>query len=143
MEFLGKLDSRKKETFGFKSNKCSPYADGLSGSESDLLMRVHNVEFRTIRKNFESKLRNDTKPIKNTEDLLINGVKYQYLYHIYIMSKETYHKCLTENYNKRLQKSKRSKVNGINLEAKTISEKHAIGDRIKQMKETEAFNEKP
>ena len=105
-------------------------------------MRVHNVEFRTIRKNFESKLRNDTKPIKNTEDLLINGVKYQYLYHIYIMSKETY-KCLTENYNKRLQKSKRSKVNRINLEAKTISEKHVIGDRIKQMKETEAFNEKP
>ena len=43
LEFLGKLGSSKKETFGFKSHKCPPSVDVLAGFESDLLMMVHNI----------------------------------------------------------------------------------------------------
>ena len=75
LEFLGKLDLRKKETFGFKSNKRPPYVHGLSESESDLVKMVHNVEIRIARNNFLLKLRNDTKPIHSTKDLLVNAVK--------------------------------------------------------------------
>ena len=103
LEFLGKLDLRKKETFGFKSNKRPPYVHGLSESESDLVKMVHNVESRIARNNFLSKLRNDTKSIHITKDLLVNAVKST---NIYIKSKELCHKYLTDSYNKSLQKSK-------------------------------------
>ena len=42
LEFPGKLDLRKKGTFGFKSHKCLPSVDKLAGFQSKLLMTVHN-----------------------------------------------------------------------------------------------------
>ena len=69
LEFLGKLGSNEKETFGFKSHNCPPAVNELAEFESDLLTMVHNIEFRPVRNNFLSKLKDDVKVINNTQEV--------------------------------------------------------------------------
>ena len=75
LEFLGKLGSNKKETFGFKLHNCLPSVNELAGFESDLLRMVPNIEFRPVRNNFLSKLKYVVKIINNTKEVLINANK--------------------------------------------------------------------
>ena len=51
LEFLRKLDSTRKETYGFNSCKCPPIADELSDFENELMLLVKNIEFRNINNN--------------------------------------------------------------------------------------------
>ena len=43
LELLGKLGSKEKETFGFKSHNYTSSVNELSKFESDLLTMVHNI----------------------------------------------------------------------------------------------------
>ena len=63
LQFLGKLESSGKQTFGFKSAKCPPAVDELGPFESDLQRMISNIEFRPIRSKFLSKLRKVIKSI--------------------------------------------------------------------------------
>ena len=91
LQFLRKLQSNRKQTFGFKSPKCLPAIDELGLLELDLQGMIANIEFRPIRNKFLSKLSKDIKNIKKTRKLLINSSKST---NIYKMSKEDYQKHL-------------------------------------------------
>ena len=67
LEFLGKLGSNEKETFGFISHNIPPPVKELAEFESDLLTMFHNIEFRPVRNNFLAKLKDDVKIINNTK----------------------------------------------------------------------------
>ena len=97
LQFLGKLESNWKQTFGFKSTKCPPAIDELGPFESDLQRTISNIEFRPIRNKFLSKLSRDIKSIKKTKELLINADKST---NIYKMSEEDYQKHLRNNITK-------------------------------------------
>ena len=136
LEFLEKLGSSEKETFGFKSHECPPSVDELAGFESDLLMMVHDIESRLVRNNFLSKLKEYVKVINNTKESLVNADKST---NIYKMNKDLYNKYLIENITKTYKKANKHKVNRINSEAKEIAKKLKLDDRIQQLQETEAF----
>ena len=55
LQFLGKLESSGKQTFGFKSTKWPPAIHELEPFESDLQRMISNIEFRPIRNKFLSK----------------------------------------------------------------------------------------
>ena len=57
LEFLGKLDSTQKETYGFNSSKCPPIVDELSDFENELMFLAKNIEFRNINNSFQKKLK--------------------------------------------------------------------------------------
>ena len=97
LQFLGKLESKQKQTFGFKSTKCPPAIDELGPFESDLQRTITNIEFRPIRNKFLSNLSRDIKSIKKTKELLVNADKST---NIYKMSKEDYQKHLRNNITK-------------------------------------------
>ena len=63
LEFLGKLDSTRKETHGFNSCKCPPVVDELSDFERELMLLVNNIEFRNTKNNFRKNLNDDIKRI--------------------------------------------------------------------------------
>ena len=46
LEFTGKLDSTRKEIYGFKSCKCPPIVDELSDFENELMLfvKISNLE---------------------------------------------------------------------------------------------------
>ena len=97
---------------------------------------VHNIEFRLVKNNFLSKLKDDVKVINNTKEVLVNADKST---NTYKMNKNAYNKYLTENITKTYKKTNINKVNRINSEAKRIAEKLKLDDRIQQLQETEAF----
>ena len=101
LEFLGKLGPNEKETFGFKSHNCPPFVNELVEFESDLLTMAHNIEFRPVRNNFLSKLKDDVKVINNTKEVLNNADKST---NTYKMNKNTYSKYLTKNMTKTYKK---------------------------------------
>ena len=57
LQFLRKLESNGKQTFGFKFTKCPPAIDELGPFESDLQRMISNTEFRPIRNKFLSKIK--------------------------------------------------------------------------------------
>ena len=69
----------------------------LAESENDLLMMVYNIEFRPVRNNFLSKLKDDVKVINNTKEVLVNADKST---NTYKMNKIAYSNYLTENITK-------------------------------------------
>ena len=69
LQFLEKLESKGKQTFGFKSTKFPP---AIGPFEWELQRLIRNIEFRPIRNKFLSKLNKEIKSIKKTKELLIN-----------------------------------------------------------------------
>ena len=136
LQFLGKLDTNNKQTFGFRSAKCPPTVDEFGSFKTDLQEMISNIKFRPIRNKFLSKLNEDVKTIKNTSELLINADKSS---NIYKMTKEDYKKHLENNITKTYKKSNRSKIKAINRDAKKIAKKLEIDDRVEKLQEAEAF----
>ena len=102
LEFLEKLGSNEKKTFGFKLHNCPPFVNKLAEFELDLLKMVHNIEFRPVRSNFFSKLKDDAKVINNNKEVLVNANKST---NSYKMNKNAYNKYLTENITKTYKKN--------------------------------------
>ena len=46
MQFFGKLDQNRTETYGFKTNKCAPAIEDLSEFESELVSMIKNIQHR-------------------------------------------------------------------------------------------------
>ena len=136
LKFLGKLGSKEKETFSLKSDKCPLSVDVLAKFESDLLTIVHNVEFRPVRNSFLSKLKDDVKVINNTKEVLVNGDKSS---NTYKSNKNAYNKYVIEDITKTYLKNNKNKVNRINSEAKKITLKLKLDDRIQQLQGTEVL----
>ena len=111
LQFLGKLETNDKKTFGFKSSRCLAAVDELGPFESDLQQMISSIEFRSIRNKFLTKMNEDIKNINNTKELLFNADKSS---NIYIMTKEDYKKHLVNNITKTYKKSNRNKINTIN-----------------------------
>ena len=125
LQFLGKLESNGKQTFGFKSTKCPPAIDELGPFESDLQRMIKNIKFRPIWNKFLSKLSKDIKSIEKTKELLINADKSA---NIYKISKEDYQKHLRSNITKTYKKSNRNRVNDVNLDTEKNAQKLEIND---------------
>ena len=68
---------------------------------------VHNIEFRPVRNNFLSKLKDDMKVINNTKEVLVNADKST---NNYKMNKNAYSKYLTENITKTYKKTIKMKL---------------------------------
>lgn len=78
-------NSDKKETFGFKSNNSVPQfneLDQLKGFEEDLLDLVENIKFRPIQDQFQRKVREDCKKIKDSKNVITPADKTSNLYEI-------------------------------------------------------------
>ena len=67
LQFLGKLETNDKKTFGFKSPKCPPAANELATFESDLQQMISSIEFRPIRNKFLTKMNEDIKKTSTTQ----------------------------------------------------------------------------
>ena len=137
MEFLGKLDSTRKETYGFNSCKCPPIVDELSDFENELVLLVKNIEFRNINNNFQKTLNDDIERINTTEKVLVKADKSR---NIYQLDENDYKKYLRENITKTYKKSNKKRLNAVNKQAKKIAEKLNIDDRIEKIQETEAID---
>ena len=49
LQFLGKLESTNKDTFGFRTRNCPPSVEELNDFESDMMALIHNIRFKKVQ----------------------------------------------------------------------------------------------
>ena len=111
LQFLGKLDNTVQENYGFKTRKSLPCVGEQIDFENDMMYMVNNIKFRNANNSFQAKLSSDIKRMKTNDNLLIQADKSR---NIYLMSKDTYTKHLTETVTKTYKQCSRKKVKNIN-----------------------------
>ena len=136
LEFLGKLHSSDKITYGFKSRNYPPIVHELENFENELLFLIKNIQFRKVNNNFQSQLNEDIKQIKGDSKIFVPADKSR---NIYKMDKETYEKLLHENITKTYKKTGKKRVRAINVDAKKIATHLELEDRIEKMQESECY----
>ena len=71
LDFLGKVDPTEKETYGYRSRNCPPIVEEVANFENDLMMMIKNIQFKYIKNDFQTKLKEDILNIQKEEKVLI------------------------------------------------------------------------
>ena len=143
LEFYRKLNDNNEKTFGFKSTKFPPRilsdlsdTKKLSEFESELALKINNIEYRNISNGIQKKVNNDINEIKTCNKILVSADKSGNLYKL---DKDQYEKLLKENISKTYKKSTNKKIEKTNNIAKQITEKLSKADRVPMLEETKAY----
>ena len=136
LAFLGKLRSSDKDSYGFKTVKCSSSVKELVSFEIDMMDMIKNLEFKRINNEFQLNLRNDIRQISRSNNLFISADKSR---NICKVSKASYERVMHENVTKTYKKCNTNKSNSINFKAKQIAGKLKIFDRVQKLDENEAY----
>ena len=103
LEFFGKSNSNSNtEIYGFQSIRCPPAVEDLSNFKNDLLLMIKYIEFRKINDNFQEKLSNDIKQIKNSGKVFLSPDKSR---HVYKLGQSEYKMVLKPKKRKKIIKS--------------------------------------
>ena len=98
-----------------------------------MMYLVKIIEFRNANNSFQAKLSSDIKRMKTNDNLLIQADKSR---NIYLMSKYTCTKHLTETVTKTYKQCSRKKAKNINYNSKLKAQELSIDDRVEKMLET-------
>ena len=112
----GNIDT-KKENYNFKSRKCPQQCSELENFEKDFLEIVKNIKFRTIKDNFQEKLKRDIKAIRESPDVFIFVDKTS---NIYKLKPAEHKKFFMNNITKAYKKATSEAIDIINKEAKAL-----------------------
>ena len=132
-------DSEKKQTFGFKSNNSVPQfneLEQLKGFEEDLLNLIENVKFKPIEDQFQRKMREDCKKIKDSKNVITPADKTANLYEIPV---NEYKQLIRNQVTKDYKKCTSNKIENTNKEAAVIADKLKIADRIEVLATPSCF----
>ena len=130
------FEEPRKETYGFKSRYHPNQSKYLEAFEKDLFGISSTLKFRPIHNDFQRKIKEDIAQIKSSPDVLIFADKTN---NIYKTSPQEYQKLLFNNVTKSYQKSTERLEKAINMEAKHISKKLDLDNRIECLAKNAAF----
>ena len=136
IEYTKKTPKNRKPTYGIKSRNTPPQVEEMTKFEEDLLKVIENIEFRNVKCKFQSKLRNDVKSIKNSDQIFVPADKTN---NYYKLSEDEYHKLVKDNTTAKYTRTNKNSTHEINNEAKVIAEQLELGDRIEILAEKPAF----
>ena len=104
--------------------------------EKELLDTIKSLKFRNVQDDFRTKMKHDILNIKSSPNVFLFADKTTNLYEI---PPNDYKRLLLENITKTYKKSTKRLENAINMEAKYITEKIKLDDRIESLAQTPAF----
>lgn len=129
-------DKQNKNNFGFKTKRNAPQIPELVPFENDLTNMIANLEFKNTKNEFQKQLVNDTRKIKKSKNIFVNADK---THNIYEMNKNKYDTLMNKNVTSIYKKAKNNTLQDINKEAKNITDKLNISDRVEQIALKEAY----
>ena len=127
---------KEKNTYELKSRNTPPQVEEMTKFEEDLLKVIEKIEFRNVKCQFLSKLRNDVKSIRQSDKIFVPADKTN---NFYKLSKEEYHKLVKDNTTARYTRTNPDVVQEINKKAKLIAKQLKLDDRIEILAEKPAF----
>ena len=130
------LEEPSKETYGFKSKHHPSQSKYIKAFEKDLFNMANSLKFRRVRNDFQQKMKQDIAQIKSSNDVFIFADKTSNLDK---SSPEEYKNLLFNNITKSYRKSTNRLEKAINMEAKHISKKLELDNRIECLAKNTAF----
>ena len=127
---------KSRKLLVFKSRKCPPPCSDLIPFEKDLSGMVASLKLRHVKDSFQSELSEGIRKIKSSPNVFVFADKTN---NIYEMSKDHHKKRLHDNVTKTYQKAPPKLEALINMEAKSISTKLKISDRVERIARTPTF----
>ena len=82
LAYLGKLKGSDKDNYGFKTVKCPSSVEELVPFENDMMDMIKDLEFKRVKNEFQSKLRNDIRQILRSNNLFISADKSRNIYKV-------------------------------------------------------------
>ena len=129
-------EDERKETYGFRSTRIPPPIKEIEEFEQDLWSMVEGIQFNKKRTQFQKRLTNEVKEIKKSKNLIIPADKTSNMYEVPV---EKYNKLLKDNITKQYKKVDDKVIDDINKEAKKVTKKLDISDRVEKMPKKDAF----
>lgn len=123
-------------TFGFKTRKTPPNIPELREFERMMECMIRNIRFKKNSLNFQSLMKKDITDIKNSSKVLVQADKTS---NYYWMKPDDYTNLLHNNITKDYKKAHLHDITETNKEAKLITRKLGIDDRVQKTAEMEAF----
>ena len=132
---------QKKTNYGFKSTYTAPVSTLLKPFEEDLYDLIANIEYNEYRSAFQKKLDAAVSYINKSDKVFIFGDKTT---NIYEVSTKMYNKLLVDNITKDYKLIEKTSENPdpigvVDEEAKRITERLGIADRVEIMSRSQAF----
>ena len=124
------------EFYGFKTHKCPPQSIAFNDYEHDVYEMVRNEKFRPVRNAFQDQLSQDLKAIRSSHKVLVAADKTT---NIYKMEAEDYKKMLADNITSSYQKADSEIFDEINSEARILTSKLDLADRVQCYAKKPAF----
>ena len=134
--FVEPNNSDRIQSFGFESEKTPKPHPAMIAFENDLCNLANSLEFTKYRSDFQKRLQNDIKEIRNSPDMFVFADKTT---NIYKMPPDSHDKMLLENVTSAYKLAPSNTERKINLEAKSIAKSLKLQDRIECIAEKTAF----
>ena len=134
--FLNREKAEEKETFGFKTKNCPPVIEELRNCEEGMTQIIQKVKFRKIKCQFQKELNDDITSVKSDNRLFVKADKCT---NFYKLDTAKYNQLLTDNIIKAYKKADGNQLKKIDSEAKAITRKLNIDDRVEVTAQKEAF----
>lgn len=129
-------DNEMPENYLLRSRNCPPRIPELNNFENDLSKMIDNIKFKNVSSDFQKKLKDDVKIIRDCKDVIIAADKTQ---NYYKAKKEEHVKMLHDNITKNYKKANPTTPNDINKEAKKIAKKFGVDERADVMAKQQCF----
>lgn len=134
--FLSPTTPADKKTFGFKSKNCPPSVEEMRAFEEGMINIIKNIEYKDVKCQFQQDLKKDISLIKNEDCLFAKADKSV---NFYKLDATEYNRLLNDNITKTYKKADKKKLNVINDEARSVTRKLNIDDRVELIATNDAF----
>ena len=134
--FLNPTENADKETFGFKTKNCPPVIEEMKAFEEGMTKIISNISYKDIRCQFQRELKKDITTVKDENRVFVKADKST---NFYKLDTDQYNQLLNANVTKTYKKTHQNKLSKIDDEAKRITMKLKIDDRVESMATKEAF----
>lgn len=122
--------------FGFKTPNNAPRVKELANFESDLNHLIANIEYSDKKSPFQRQLLSDVTKINKSKNIFVKADK---THNVYEVDKATYDKLMRDNVTSTYVKCDDTTELEINKEAKSITEKLKIDDRVEIIAHKDAY----
>ena len=126
----------RKETYGFPSTKNAPQSKSLINFEQDITHLISNLEYSDHRTPFQKKILSDISRIRKSNELHVFADKTPNIYRLDVPS---YNKLMRDSVTSHYEKADPNTEHSINLEAKKITQKLEISDRVEPIAKKNAY----
>ena len=134
--YLNPVTAAEKETFGFKTRNCPPVVEEMKSFEEGMIHIIQNISFKGTKSQFQEGLEEDIASVKNDSRLFVKTDKSTNFYKLDVPE---YKRLLEANVTKTYRKADIKQLTKIDEEARTITKKLNVDDRVESMAKKEAF----